>query len=67
MSKEDCVSPILTIMRSSKSVTVLELDHPLITFASLNASPYSSVAQQPSGIAALTKHDLLVIDLTIPG
>uniref|UniRef100_A0A158Q8C1 WD_REPEATS_REGION domain-containing protein n=1 Tax=Elaeophora elaphi TaxID=1147741 RepID=A0A158Q8C1_9BILA len=51
----------------TKSVTVLELDHALITFASLNASPYSSVSQQPSGVAVLMKYDLLVIDLTIPG
>ncbi|KAL3997357.1 LLGL2 family protein [Acanthocheilonema viteae] len=67
MLEEDGVLPTLTIMRASKSVTVLELDHPLITFASLNTSPFSSVSQQPSGVAVLMKHDLLVIDLTIPG
>ncbi|KAM3721725.1 Syntaxin-binding protein [Dirofilaria immitis] len=67
MSLETDLLPALTIMRASKSVTVLELDHPLITFASLNASPYSSVSQQPSSVAILMKHDLLVIDLTIPG
>ncbi|VDM91356.1 unnamed protein product [Litomosoides sigmodontis] len=67
MPEDSGVSPTLTIMRASKSITVLELDHPLIAFTSLNASPYSSVSQQPSAIAVLMKHDLLVIDLTTPG
>lgn len=67
MSQEDGISPSLTIMRASKSVTVLELDHPLITFAPLNVSPYSNASQQPFGIAVLMKYDLHIIDLTIPG
>uniref|UniRef100_A0A7I4KK62 LLGL domain-containing protein n=1 Tax=Brugia malayi TaxID=6279 RepID=A0A7I4KK62_BRUMA len=67
MSQEDGVFSSLTIMRASKSITVLELDHPLITFTPLNSSPYSSVSQQPSSVAVLMKNDLLVIDLTIPG
>uniref|UniRef100_A0A1I8EI81 LLGL domain-containing protein n=1 Tax=Wuchereria bancrofti TaxID=6293 RepID=A0A1I8EI81_WUCBA len=67
MSQEDGVLSSLTIMRASKSTTVLELDHPLITFTPLNGSPYSSVSQQPSSVAVLMKNDLLVIDLTIPG
>ncbi|EFO24863.2 hypothetical protein LOAG_03620 [Loa loa] len=67
MSQEDNVLPSLTIMRASKSIAVLEFDHPLITFAALNASPYSSVSQQPFGVVVLMKHDLRVIDLTIPG
>lgn len=66
MSEEDGLSPTLTIMRA-KSITVLELDHPFIAFASLNTSPYSSVSQQPSAVAVIMKHDLLVIDLTTPG
>ncbi|VDO68510.1 unnamed protein product [Onchocerca flexuosa] len=67
MSQEDGVLPALTIMRASKSVTVLELDHPLITFTPLNASPYSNASQQPSSVAVLMKYDLLILDLTIPG
>lgn len=66
MPQEDGVLPAVTVMRASKSATVLELDHPLITFVPLNASPYSSAQQQPFGIAVLMKHDLLVIDLTSP-
>ncbi|VDK77494.1 unnamed protein product [Onchocerca ochengi] len=67
MSQEDGVLPALTVMRASKSITVLELDHPLITFTSLNASPYSNASQQPSSVAVLMKYDLLILDLTIPG
>uniref|UniRef100_A0A915PQS7 Lethal giant larvae homologue 2 domain-containing protein n=1 Tax=Setaria digitata TaxID=48799 RepID=A0A915PQS7_9BILA len=67
MSQEGGALPTLTIMKASKSVTVLELDHPLITFVPLNGSSYSSAMQQPSGVAVLMKHDLLIIDLTTPG
>lgn len=67
MSQSDDSSVSLTIMRASKSVTVLELDHPLIAFAPVNISPFGSVSQQPSAVAILMKQDFRVIDLTIPG
>ena len=66
MPQEDGVLPALTVMKAARSASVLELDHPLVTFFSLVSSPYPSTPQLPLGVAVLMKNDLLVIDLTSP-
>ncbi|VDM96940.1 unnamed protein product [Thelazia callipaeda] len=66
LSQDDGVLPALTIMRASKTATVLELDHPLVIFVPLSATPYTSVSQQPFSVAVLIKYDILIIDLTTP-
>uniref|UniRef100_F1KQ48 Syntaxin-binding protein 5-like protein n=1 Tax=Ascaris suum TaxID=6253 RepID=F1KQ48_ASCSU len=65
--QDEGVLPALTIMRASRSATVLEMDHPMIAFIPLVSSPYSNVPQHPFAVAVLLKNDLLVIDLNAPG
>ncbi|VDM49782.1 unnamed protein product [Toxocara canis] len=65
--QEEGVLPALTILRASRSATVLEMDHPLIAFVPLTSSPYANVPQHPFAVAVLLKSDLLVIDLNSPG
>uniref|UniRef100_A0A0M3ITV0 LLGL domain-containing protein n=1 Tax=Ascaris lumbricoides TaxID=6252 RepID=A0A0M3ITV0_ASCLU len=65
--QDEGVLPALTIMRASRSATVLEMDHPMIAFIPLISSPYSNVPQHPFAVAVLLKNDLLVIDLNAPG
>ncbi|VDN52570.1 unnamed protein product, partial [Dracunculus medinensis] len=65
--QDEGAMPSLTILRSSASASVLEMDYPLIQFVPLVMTPFTNAPQQPFGIAALLKNDLLVIDLCSPG
>ncbi|TKR92750.1 hypothetical protein L596_007339 [Steinernema carpocapsae] len=67
MPSDEGILPALTILRGSKSVTALEMDHQLISFVTLCGQPFANVPQQPYAVAVLLKSDLLVIDLNSPG
>lgn len=59
--------PALTILRASRSATVMEMEHPIIAFVTLCQQPFSNIPQQPHGVAVLLKNDLMIIDLQTPG
>ncbi|KAJ1347418.1 hypothetical protein KIN20_002470 [Parelaphostrongylus tenuis] len=59
--------PALTFLRASKSATVLEMDHPILSFVTLPQIPFNSCPQQPQAVAVLLKGELMVIDLQVPG
>ncbi|XP_061082963.1 syntaxin-binding protein 5-like [Conger conger] len=55
--------PTLTIMHG-KSVTVLEMDHPIVDFLVLCETPYPNEVQEPYAVAVLLEKDFIVVDLT---
>uniref|UniRef100_A0A8C9WAW4 Syntaxin binding protein 5L n=1 Tax=Scleropages formosus TaxID=113540 RepID=A0A8C9WAW4_SCLFO len=55
--------PALTIMHG-KSVTVLEMDHPIVEFLVLCETPYPNEVQEPYAVAVLLEKDFIVVDLT---
>ncbi|VDM52213.1 unnamed protein product [Angiostrongylus costaricensis] len=59
--------PALTFLRASKSATVLEMDHPILSFVTLPQVPFNSCPQQPQALALLLKGELMMIDLQMPG
>ncbi|KAK6728923.1 hypothetical protein RB195_006158 [Necator americanus] len=59
--------PALTFLRASKSATVLEMDHPILSFVTLPQIPFVSCPQQPQALAVLLKGELMMIDLMTPG
>ncbi|EYB80807.1 hypothetical protein Y032_0399g739 [Ancylostoma ceylanicum] len=59
--------PALTFLRASKSATVLEMDHPILSFVTLPQVPFASCPQQPHALAVLLKGELMVIDLLTAG
>ncbi|VDO70946.1 unnamed protein product [Heligmosomoides polygyrus] len=59
--------PALTFLRASKSATVLEMDHPILSFVTLSHVPFNSCPQQPLALAVLLKGELMVIDLLTQG
>ncbi|VDK51516.1 unnamed protein product [Anisakis simplex] len=65
--QEEGVLPAVTILKASRSATLLEMDHPMIAFVPLLSSPYTNVPQHPFALAVLLKNDLLVIDMNTPG
>lgn len=67
MPLDDAALPAITVLRGSKSATVLEMEHPIISFCTLCQSPYAGSIQQPYAVAVLLKNDLLIVDLTSPG
>ncbi|XP_043927450.1 syntaxin-binding protein 5-like isoform X2 [Protopterus annectens] len=58
-----CRRPSLTIMHG-KSITVLEMDYPIVDFLTLCETPYPNEFQDPFAVVALLEKDLIVIDLT---
>ncbi|KJH53506.1 LLGL2 protein [Dictyocaulus viviparus] len=60
-------APAITFLRASKSATVLEMDHPILSFVTLPQVPFNSCPQQPQALATLLKGELMVIDLQMPG
>ncbi|XP_041437337.1 syntaxin-binding protein 5-like isoform X4 [Xenopus laevis] len=58
-----CRRPSLTIMHG-KSITVLEMDHPIVDFLTLCETPYPNEFQEPYAVAVLLEKDLIIIDLT---
>ncbi|XP_072901466.1 syntaxin-binding protein 5-like isoform X7 [Hemitrygon akajei] len=58
-----CRRPSLTIMHG-KSVTVLEMDYPIVDFLTLCETPYPNEFQDPYAVVVLLEKDLIVIDLT---
>ncbi|XP_035249343.1 syntaxin-binding protein 5-like isoform X9 [Anguilla anguilla] len=55
--------PTLTIMHG-KSITVLEMDHPIVDFLVLCETPYPNEVQEPYAVAVLLEKDFIVVDLT---
>ncbi|KAJ8371445.1 hypothetical protein AAFF_G00310780, partial [Aldrovandia affinis] len=55
--------PTLTIMHG-KSMTVLEMDHPIVDFLVLCETPYPNEVQEPYAVAVLLEKDFIVVDLT---
>uniref|UniRef100_A0A3B3S1I2 Syntaxin-binding protein 5-like n=1 Tax=Paramormyrops kingsleyae TaxID=1676925 RepID=A0A3B3S1I2_9TELE len=55
--------PALTIMHG-KSVTVLEMDHPIVDFLVLCETPYPNEVQEPYAVAVLLEKDFIMVDLT---
>ncbi|XP_046699832.1 syntaxin-binding protein 5-like isoform X6 [Silurus meridionalis] len=55
--------PTLTIMHG-KSITVLEMDHPIVEFLVLCETPYLNEVQEPYAVAVLLEKDFIVVDLT---
>ncbi|XP_069744560.1 syntaxin-binding protein 5-like isoform X3 [Narcine bancroftii] len=58
-----CRRPSLTIMHG-KSITVLEMDYPIVDFVTLCETPYPNEFQDPYAVAVLLEKDLIVVDLT---
>ncbi|MBN3298283.1 STB5L protein, partial [Amia calva] len=58
-----CRRPSLTIMHG-KSITVLEMDHPIVEFLTLCETPYPNDFQEPYAVVVLLEKDLIVVDLT---
>ncbi|XP_038657863.1 syntaxin-binding protein 5-like isoform X2 [Scyliorhinus canicula] len=58
-----CRRPSLTIMHG-KSVTVLEMDYPIVDFLVLCETPYTNEFQEPYAVVVLLEKDLIVVDLT---
>ncbi|XP_056649490.1 syntaxin-binding protein 5-like isoform X6 [Monodelphis domestica] len=58
-----CRRPSLTIMHG-KSITVLEMDHPIVEFLTLCETPYPNEFQEPYAVVVLLEKDLIVVDLT---
>ncbi|KAG8431911.1 hypothetical protein GDO86_019390 [Hymenochirus boettgeri] len=58
-----CRRPSLTIMHG-KSITVLEMDHPIVDFLTLCETPYPNEFQDPYAVAVLLEKDLIIVDLT---
>ncbi|MFH4976967.1 hypothetical protein AB6A40_003676 [Gnathostoma spinigerum] len=67
MPQEDGVLPSLTIIKGSRSATVLEMDYPVVAFLPLTSSPYPNVPLHPFAVAVLLKSDLLVVDMNSSG
>ncbi|XP_041127572.1 syntaxin-binding protein 5-like isoform X2 [Polyodon spathula] len=55
--------PSLTIMHG-KSITVLEMDHPIVEFLTLCETPYPNEFQEPYAVVVLLEKDFIVVDLT---
>ncbi|XP_036396940.1 syntaxin-binding protein 5-like isoform X10 [Megalops cyprinoides] len=55
--------PTLTIMHG-KSITVLEMDHPIVDFLVLCETPYPNEVQEPYAVAVLLEKDFILVDLT---
>ncbi|XP_051782343.1 syntaxin-binding protein 5-like isoform X4 [Erpetoichthys calabaricus] len=55
--------PSLTIMHG-KSITVLEMDHPIVEFLTLCETPYPNDFQEPYAVVVLLEKDFIVVDLT---
>ncbi|XP_072369813.1 syntaxin-binding protein 5-like isoform X5 [Scyliorhinus torazame] len=58
-----CRRPSLTIMHG-KSITVLEMDYPIVDFLALCETPYTNEFQEPYAVVVLLEKDLIVVDLT---
>ncbi|XP_078699639.1 syntaxin-binding protein 5-like isoform X15 [Branchiostoma floridae x Branchiostoma belcheri] len=58
--------PCITVMQG-KSVTVLEMEYPVINFLPVSSTPWPNDFQDPYAIIVLLENDLVVIDLTTPG
>ncbi|XP_048396317.1 syntaxin-binding protein 5-like isoform X5 [Stegostoma tigrinum] len=58
-----CRRPSLTIMHG-KSITVLEMDYPIVDFLALCETPYPNEFQEPYAVVVLLEKDLIVVDLT---
>ncbi|GMR53913.1 hypothetical protein PMAYCL1PPCAC_24108, partial [Pristionchus mayeri] len=65
-SDDNLPIPAITVLRGSKSATVMEMEHPIVTFVTLNSIPLENFPQQPHGIAVLLKNSFMLIDLLAP-
>ncbi len=61
------VLPAVTVLRGGKSATVLEMEHQIVSFLTLCASPHPQDVQEPFAVAVLLKNDFLIVDLSTPG
>lgn len=64
--KKSTATQSLTIIQG-KSTTVLEMEHPIVDFVTLNENPYDSDFNEPYAVVVLLQQDLVVVDLTSPG
>ncbi|KAL3098840.1 hypothetical protein niasHT_024594 [Heterodera trifolii] len=67
MPMDEGALPSVTVMRAKGSLTVLEMDHPIVSMLPLHASPYASAAQHPHAMVVLLRNDLLVVDMQAQG
>uniref|UniRef100_A0A5S6QDC9 LLGL domain-containing protein n=1 Tax=Trichuris muris TaxID=70415 RepID=A0A5S6QDC9_TRIMR len=58
--------PCITVLHG-KSLSVLEMEHPIVDFVSLVDTPYVNEEQDCSAIAVLLQNDLVAIDLKAEG
>ncbi|GMT30837.1 hypothetical protein PFISCL1PPCAC_22134, partial [Pristionchus fissidentatus] len=65
-SDDNLPIPAITVLRGSKSATVMEMEQPIVTFITLNSVPQENMPQQPHGIAVLLKNSFMLIDLLAP-
>uniref|UniRef100_A0A8C5IVK0 Syntaxin-binding protein 5-like n=1 Tax=Junco hyemalis TaxID=40217 RepID=A0A8C5IVK0_JUNHY len=49
---------------NSNTITVLEMDHPIVDFLTLCETPYPNEFQEPYAVVVLLEKDLIVVDLT---
>uniref|UniRef100_A0A914H9C5 Lethal giant larvae homologue 2 domain-containing protein n=1 Tax=Globodera rostochiensis TaxID=31243 RepID=A0A914H9C5_GLORO len=63
MPMDEGALPSVTVMRAKCSLTVLEMDHQIVSMLPLQASPYASAALHPIAMAVLLRNDLLVVDM----
>ncbi|XP_076824727.1 syntaxin-binding protein 5-like isoform X2 [Clavelina lepadiformis] len=58
--------PSVTIMRG-RSVTVLEMDFPIVDLVTLSSTPWTCDFQDPTALVILLDKELVVLDLEAPG
>uniref|UniRef100_A0A0N4ZIA0 WD_REPEATS_REGION domain-containing protein n=1 Tax=Parastrongyloides trichosuri TaxID=131310 RepID=A0A0N4ZIA0_PARTI len=67
MSLDDGATPAITVMKPKGSLSVLELDHPIVDVFPILNSPYSNIPQLPQALVILMKEELIVLDLSVSG
>ncbi|KAL3082288.1 hypothetical protein niasHT_031461 [Heterodera trifolii] len=67
MPMDEGALPSVTVKRAKGSLTLLEMNHPIVSMLPLHAWPYASAAQPPHTMAVLLRNDLLVVDMEAQG
>jgi len=65
-AKPSSATQSLTIIQG-KTTTVLEMEHTILDFITLNENPYDSDFNDPYAVVVLLQNDLVVVDLTSSG
>lgn len=65
-AKQSTSTQSLTIIQG-KTTTVLEMEHNIVDFITLNDNPYDSDFNDPYAVVVLLQNDLVVVDLTTAG